>query len=77
MQGLIPETYEPFALSVFSEMTGIKAVTREADVALEVWRAANDVTGQLRFPAGADAVALALKKGEADLDMRQRDSLDV
>jgi hypothetical protein len=24
-----------------------------------VWRAANDVTGQLRFPAGADAVALA------------------
>jgi len=24
-----------------------------------VWRAANDETGQLRFPAGPDAVALA------------------
>jgi NAD(P)-dependent dehydrogenase (short-subunit alcohol dehydrogenase family) len=35
------------------------AVTTESDVAQVVWRAANDATGQLRFPAGADAVALA------------------
>jgi hypothetical protein len=35
------------------------AVTTESDVAEAVWRAANDTTGQLRFPAGADAVALA------------------
>jgi hypothetical protein len=28
-------------------------------VAEAVWRAANDATGALRFPAGADAVALA------------------
>jgi hypothetical protein len=42
----------------------LKAVTREAEVALEVWRAANDVTGRLRFPAGADAVALALPKSD-------------
>jgi hypothetical protein len=34
-------------------------VTTEADVAEVVWRAANDLTGQLRFPAGPDAVALA------------------
>ena len=32
---------------------------RSVDVAEVVWRAANDVTGQLRFPAGPDAVALA------------------
>ena len=34
-------------------------VTTESDVAEAVWRAANDATGQLRFPAGPDAVALA------------------
>jgi hypothetical protein len=34
-------------------------VTTETDVAEVVWRAANDATGQLRFPAGPDAVALA------------------
>ena len=34
-------------------------VTTESDVAEAVWRAANDTTGQLRFPAGADALALA------------------
>jgi hypothetical protein len=31
----------------------------ESDVAEVVWRAANDTTGQLRFPAGTDAMALA------------------
>ena len=31
----------------------------QSDVAEAVWRAANDTTGQLRFPAGPDAVALA------------------
>jgi hypothetical protein len=35
------------------------AVTTESDVAEVVWRAANDATGKLRFPAGPDAVALA------------------
>jgi hypothetical protein len=34
-------------------------VTTESDVAEAVWRAANDMSGQLQFPAGADAVALA------------------
>jgi len=59
MQGLIPEPYAPFAQSVFAEFTKPAAVTVEADVAEAVWRAANDASGQLRFPAGADAVALA------------------
>jgi hypothetical protein len=35
------------------------AVTTESDVAETIWRAVSDTTGQLRFPAGADAVALA------------------
>jgi hypothetical protein len=32
---------------------------RESDVADGMWRAANDGTAKLRFPAGADAPALA------------------
>lgn len=59
MEGLIPEAYAPFAQQVFAAFTQPSAVTTEADVAEAVWNAANDATGQLRFPAGADAVALA------------------
>lgn len=59
MEGLIPEAYAPFAQQVFAAFTQPAAVTTEADVAEAVWSAANDATGQLRFPAGADAVALA------------------
>jgi NAD(P)-dependent dehydrogenase (short-subunit alcohol dehydrogenase family) len=59
MEGLIPESYAPFAQRVFASFMQPAAVTTEPDVAEGVWRAANDVTGQLRFPAGADAVALA------------------
>ncbi|GJI92737.1 SDR family oxidoreductase [Duganella hordei] len=59
LEGLIPPAYAPFAQSVFAAFTSPAAVTTEADVAEAVWRAASDVTGQLRFPAGADAVALA------------------
>ncbi|RUO31643.1 short-chain dehydrogenase/reductase [Aliidiomarina sedimenti] len=62
MQGLIPEAYEPFAQAVFSGMSTLSAVTQATDVADVVWRAANDESGQLHFPAGADAVALADKK---------------
>jgi NAD(P)-dependent dehydrogenase (short-subunit alcohol dehydrogenase family) len=59
MAGLIPEAYAPFAEPIFAAFAQPAAVTTEADVAEAVWRAANDSTGQLRFPAGADAVALA------------------
>jgi len=58
MQGLIPEAYAPFAQRVFASFTQAHAFTRESDVAEAVWRAATDASGQLRFPAGADAVAL-------------------
>jgi len=59
MQGLIPEAYAPYAQQVFAGFAGTKAVTREADVAEAVWRAANDASAQLHYPAGADAMALA------------------
>lgn len=59
MEGLIPEAYAPFAAPIFAAFAQPTAVTKESDVAEVVWRAANDVSGQLRFPAGADAVALA------------------
>jgi NAD(P)-dependent dehydrogenase (short-subunit alcohol dehydrogenase family) len=60
MDGLIPEAYAPFAQSIFASMTQAPtAVTTAVDVAEVVWRAANDASGQLRFPAGPDAVALA------------------
>ena len=58
MDGLIPEAYAPFAQDIFASFAQPAAVTTESDVADAVWRAANDASGQLRFPAGADAVAL-------------------
>jgi NAD(P)-dependent dehydrogenase (short-subunit alcohol dehydrogenase family) len=63
MDGLIPEAYAPFAQRIFASMTqGPAAVTTESDVAEAVWRAANEDSRQLRFPAGPDAVALAQVK---------------
>jgi NAD(P)-dependent dehydrogenase (short-subunit alcohol dehydrogenase family) len=59
MAGLIPAAYLPFAEPIFSAFARPTAVTTQSDVAEAVWRAANDSTGQLRFPAGADAIALA------------------
>jgi hypothetical protein len=59
MQGLIPEPYAPFANRVFAMFEKTSVVTTELDVAEGVWRAVHDTTGQLRFPAGPDAVALA------------------
>lgn len=62
MQGLIPEAYMPFAQHIFAAFAQVECVTKESDVAETVWRAANDTSGQLRFPAGADAVALSHKQ---------------
>ena len=60
LQGLIPEPYAPLAQQIFAMLgQGPGAVTTAGDVAEGVWRAATDVSGQLRFPAGPDAVALA------------------
>jgi NAD(P)-dependent dehydrogenase (short-subunit alcohol dehydrogenase family) len=59
MEGLIPKEYAPYAERIFSSLGQPAAVTSPTDVAEAVWRAANDATGTLRFPAGPDAVALA------------------
>lgn len=56
---MIPEAYMPFAQPLFAAFAKPATVTTETDVAEAVWRAANDTSGQLRFPAGPDAVALA------------------
>jgi hypothetical protein len=56
---LMPEAYAPFAQRVFTGFAQTAAVTMESDVAQAVWSAANDASGQLHFPAGADAMALA------------------
>ncbi|WP_420993125.1 SDR family oxidoreductase [Cupriavidus sp. 30B13] len=59
MAGLVPEAYAPVAQRIFAALAQPAALTTQADVAEAVWRAANDRSGLLRFPAGADAVALA------------------
>jgi NAD(P)-dependent dehydrogenase (short-subunit alcohol dehydrogenase family) len=59
MNGLFPDTYAAFANPILAAFGQVTTVTLESDVAEAVYRAAHDVTGQLRFPAGADALALA------------------
>lgn len=59
IEDMIPEAYASFAQPIFASFAQPSAVTTELDVAEAVWRAVNDESGQLRFPAGADAVALA------------------
>jgi NAD(P)-dependent dehydrogenase (short-subunit alcohol dehydrogenase family) len=59
MDGLIPEPYAPFAQRIFAAFAQTTVVTTEHDVAAGVWRAVNDESGQLHFPAGPDAVALS------------------
>ncbi len=59
IEDVIPPAYAEFAGPILAAFGQPALVTVEADVADAVWRAANDTTGQLRFPAGPDAVALA------------------
>ena len=59
VEDLIPASYAVFAAPIFESFAKPALVTTEADVAEAIWRAANDTSGQLHFPAGADAAALA------------------
>jgi NAD(P)-dependent dehydrogenase (short-subunit alcohol dehydrogenase family) len=59
MQDLIPEAYADFAAPIFAAFAQPAMTTKETDVAEAVWEAAHDTSGQLHFPAGPDAVALA------------------
>jgi len=56
---LIPEAYADFARPIFAAFANPPLTTRETDVAETVFRATNDLSDQLRHPAGPDAVALA------------------
>lgn len=59
IEDLIPEAYAAYAAPIFAAFANPGVVTVETDVAEAVFRAATDTTGQLHFPAGPDAVALA------------------
>jgi NAD(P)-dependent dehydrogenase (short-subunit alcohol dehydrogenase family) len=59
---LVPAPYAPWAKKTMDAFTGQDLFTKESDVAETVWRAVHDTTGQLRFPAGPDAVWLAQAK---------------
>ena len=56
---LIPEAYAAFTQPIFEAFgRPPELFTTATDVAETVWRAVHDRSGQLRFPAGPDAVAL-------------------
>jgi len=59
---LIPEAYAGFARPIMEGLAAPALNTKEGDVAQAVWNAVHDGTGQLRFPAGPDAVALAQRE---------------
>jgi len=58
VERLIPPAYAEFARPIFAAFANPSVTTRESDVAETIWRAVNDTSDQLRFPAGPDAVAL-------------------
>jgi NAD(P)-dependent dehydrogenase (short-subunit alcohol dehydrogenase family) len=62
IEDAIPAPYMPFAAPILAAFAQPAAVTTEMDVAEAVWRAANDTSEQLHYPAGPDALALAQRK---------------
>jgi len=58
LEDMIPEPYKPFADPIFTAFGNPALTTLEADVAEAIFRAANDQSHQLHFPAGADAIQL-------------------
>jgi NAD(P)-dependent dehydrogenase (short-subunit alcohol dehydrogenase family) len=59
IEDMIPQAYAEFAAPIFAAFGKPALTTKESDVAEAIWAAAHDSSGQLHFPAGADAVALA------------------
>ncbi|WP_454814056.1 SDR family oxidoreductase [Labrys neptuniae] len=58
VEELLPGDYAEFARPILDAFVRPAMTTRESDVAQAVWAAVHDASGQLRFPAGPDAVAL-------------------
>lgn len=48
-----------FAKPILEALAKLEMTTTERDVAEAIWQAVQDTENQLRFAAGADAVALA------------------
>ncbi len=63
IEDAIPEPYMPFAGPILSAFGQPAMTTKESDVAQAVWEAATDGSEKLRYPAGPDAVALAIQNG--------------
>ncbi|WP_030539968.1 SDR family oxidoreductase [Sphingobium sp. DC-2] len=59
VEQLIPDDYAAFARPIMQAFTQPALTTKEGDVAEGVWNAVHDISGQIRFPAGPDALALA------------------
>ncbi|CAM3850404.1 SDR family oxidoreductase [Agrobacterium radiobacter] len=59
LEELLPDDYMDFAGPVLESFAKPAMTTSEQDVAEAIWSAVHDVSGQLRFPAGPDAIALA------------------
>lgn len=56
---LLPGAYADYARPILEAFSKPTMTTKESDVADAIWQAVHDTENQLRFPAGADAVALA------------------
>lgn len=56
---LLPGGYADFARPILEAFGNPSLTTTESDVAEAIWQAVHDTGNRLRFPAGADAVALA------------------
>lgn len=62
LEELLPDDYMDFAGPVLEGFAKPAMTTSEQDVAEVIWSAVHDVSGQPRFPAGPDAIALAWVK---------------
>jgi len=58
IEDLVPPVYADYAAPIFAAFAAPALTTTETDVAEAVWAAVHDGSDRLRFPAGADAVAL-------------------
>lgn len=56
---LLPGDYADFARPILEGFATPGLTTTAGDVAQAIWDALHDATGQMHFPAGADALALA------------------
>lgn len=59
VEALLPGEYADFARPILEAFAKPVMTTEVSDVAQAVWKAVHDNDGQLRFPAGEDAVMLA------------------